>query len=258
MTTVIDLDQAIRPDLSTHRVVIVGGTGSVGEGIVRAWLRSGAEVIVPSRSQESVDTLRAGLGDDGASPSLHRVLGDYTSFASAEAMAARVVGEFGDVTDAIATIGGWWQGKPLWEVTQAEWDRFFVDLTTAHVATVRAWIPRLPDAGSYQLILGGSAFVPVPGASVINMEQAALLMMRQVLAAEVGDQRRVFAQVLGPVDARGRQWTDPDWVSSAEVGLVSTTLAADPSVASTDFKHLRKGDILATLRTLHAYPEASA
>ena len=61
----------------------------------------------------------------------------------------------------VASIGGWWQGKALWEVDEQDWQRWFVGLSTAHMAMARAWIPRLPQGGSYLLILGGSAVIPV-------------------------------------------------------------------------------------------------
>ena len=41
---------------------VAGGTGGVGEGIVRAFLDEGATVVVPSRKQENLDQLRGYLG----------------------------------------------------------------------------------------------------------------------------------------------------------------------------------------------------
>ncbi len=147
-------------------------------------------------------------------------------------------------------------GQALWEVTTQEWSRWFVGLTTAHVAQVRAWIPRLPQPGSYQLVLGGSAVTPVPGASLINMEQAALLMMRQVLSAEVGDQRRVVSTVLGPVDTRLRRWVDPSWVSGDEVGLLSTGVAPDERATGVDYVLRTKDQMLEALASLGVHPGA--
>ncbi|WP_394159510.1 SDR family NAD(P)-dependent oxidoreductase [Galactobacter valiniphilus] len=254
MDTTIDLSLAHRPDLSDRRVVIVGGTGSVGEGVVRAWLAAGAEAIVPSRTQGRVDQFTGVLGE-AATDKLHFVVGDYTSFDAAQELAEQIEAECGPVTDVVASIGGWWMGKNLWEISQAEWDRYFVGLTTAHVAQVRAWIPRLPEHGSYQLILGGSATQPVPGSSIINMEQAALLMMRQVLSAEAGDQRRVTAAVLGPVKTRLRHWVESEWVSADEVGLLTTGVAADPTASATDYELSTTAQMIAQLRGLGVYPQ---
>lgn len=169
-------------------------------------------------------------------------------------MATEIEHTYGAVTDVVASIGGWWQGKALWEVSQGEWERFYVDLSTAHVANLRAWIPRLTAAGSYHLILGGSASQPVPGASIINMEQAGLLMMHQVLSAEVADQRRIFAHELGPVATRQRQRVSPDWVSNSELGLLTGSLAAHSSLTSQHFKLSTKSQMLKVLQSTGGYP----
>lgn len=208
-------------DASTRRVVVLGGTGRVGEGVVREWASAGAEVIVPSRTDKRAAELHALLEGAEGADRVKTIVGDYTDFATAATMADRIGEEIGEATDVVAAIGGWWQGAPLWEVTEEVFQRYFVDLTTAHFANIKTWIPRLDEKGSYQLILGGSAYTPVPGASVINMEQAALLMMHQVIAAEAGDQRRIFSAILGPVSTRGRHWVDPTWVTAADVGQVT-------------------------------------
>lgn len=255
MSDIIDLEQAGYPDLGDRRVVIAGGTGDVGEGIVRAWLKAGAKVIVPSRTESKVERFREVLSDLGEPENLDFATGSYNSFDEAEAMAEHIVAEYGHVTDVVASIGGWWQGKPLWEVTNDEWQRYFVGMSTAHAATARAWIPRLPATGTYQLILGGSAVHAVPGASIISMQQAGLLMMRRVLSAEAGDRVRIAAQILGPVVTRSRRHVDPDWVSNDEVGLVSTGIAAYPSATGADYVSYNKAEMLETLRKLDVYPK---
>ena len=254
MTETIDLDRANYPNLSGRRVVIVGGTGDVGEGVVRSWLATGADVIVPSRTEDKVDRFRDVLSDIGPTDRLHFVTGRYTGFDEAHATAERITAEYGPVTDVVASIGGWWQGKALWDISADDWQRYFVDMSTAHVATARAWVPRLSPTGSYQLILGGSAVQPVSGASIISMQQAALLMMRRVLSAEAGEQNRIAAQILGPVITRARQRYEPDWVSNREVGLVSAGIAADPGATDMDYVSYNTPQMLETLQKLGVYP----
>lgn len=218
-------DDITLPDLTGRRVVVLGGTGGVGAGIVRAWLAAGASVVVPSRTQARLDELRSELGSDAER--IEGIVGDYTSFEGALTMAERI-GRESPVTDVIASLGRWWHGGPLWEITDEVWRSAFVEPTTAHEANVRAWIPELPTDGSYQVILGTAAFEPVPGSAVKNMEAAALAMMRDVLAAEAGDQRRVFGLVLGTVDTRFRDpdAADPSWIAPATVGALTAGIAA--------------------------------
>lgn len=221
------------PDLAGRRVVIAGGTGSVGEGIVATWLRAGADVIVPTRSVDKGRQLEAFVGADAAER-LHLVEGDYTSIDGAARMSERITAEHGNVDDVVASLGSWWQRAPLWEITSQEWERWMIDPVTAHVATARAWIPRLPDASSYQVILGGSAVYPVAGASIVSLQGAAALMLRRVLAAEVGEKRRVVGIILAPVASRHRRWVDPSWITNTEVGQVSVGIAASPNLIDSE------------------------
>ena len=103
----------LAPDLSGRHVLIPGGTGGVGEGAVRAYLAAGADVVVPTRSQERRDEFRRLLGD-AATGRLHLVVHDYTTFAGAEELVATMQERLGSVDDVVAPIGGWWAGKPLW------------------------------------------------------------------------------------------------------------------------------------------------
>lgn len=251
----IDIKKAIYPNLDNHRVVIVGGTGAVGEGIVRAWLKTKAHVIVPSRSEEKIERFQQVLLDLDNSEKLNFVTGSHNDFDEAQTMAKRITEEYGPVTDVVASIGGWWQGKPLWQISKDDWQRYFINMTTAHVATARAWTPLLPKTGSYHVILGGSAVQPVPGASIINIQQAGLLMMRRVLSAEAGDQLRVTSQVLGPVITRMRSRYDPNWVSNDEVGLVSVGAAANLEATDKDYLAYDKAQMLDNLQQLDVYPK---
>lgn len=254
MTSEIDLSEAIWPQLSDRRVVIAGGTGDVGEGLVRAWLRTGAQVIVPSRTAGKVERFLDAIGDLGRPGSLHFAIGDASGFDETRAMADRIEAEHGPVTDVIASLGGWWQGGPLWEVSPEDWQRYYVDISTAHFALAHCWSPRLPQTGSYQLVLGGSAVQPVPGASIISMQQAALLMMQRVLSAETDGRHRVAAQVLGPVVTRSRKKVEPEWITNEEVGLVTAAIAANPEATGREYTSYDKTQMLETLRELGVYP----
>ena len=55
---IIDDGLNLIQNLSEKKVVIFGGTGSVGEGILRSYLKSNALVIIPSRSEKSKNNLQ--------------------------------------------------------------------------------------------------------------------------------------------------------------------------------------------------------
>jgi NAD(P)-dependent dehydrogenase (short-subunit alcohol dehydrogenase family) len=218
-------DHTSLPDLSERRVLIPGGTGGVGEGAVRAYLAAGAQVVVPTRGQERAEEFSALLGE-AATGRLHLFEFDYTTFAGAETLVATMAERLGGVDDVVAPIGGWWHGKQLWEIDEADWRSAFVDLATAHMAVLRAALPRMTDQGAYSVVVGQSARFPVPGSGLVSMEQTALLMMQQVLAAELQGAKRVFLLELGPVATRFVETPDPAQVTSAQIGAVAVAASA--------------------------------
>src|ERR1700739_3906048 len=94
------------PSLSGRRVLVPGGTGGVGEGVVRAYLAAGADVVVPTRSQQRADEFRHLLGD-AATGRLHLVVHDYTTFAGAEDLAATMEDRLGRGGGGVAAVRGW-------------------------------------------------------------------------------------------------------------------------------------------------------
>ncbi|MFF5075553.1 SDR family oxidoreductase [Actinoplanes sp. NPDC000266] len=214
----------------TRRVLIPGGTGAVGEGVVRAHLAAGAVVVVPARTEERADEFRTLLGDV-AGDRLHLFAHDYSTFEGAEILAATMQERFGGIDDVVAPIGGWWAGKRLWDVDSMDWNTAFTGLATTHMAVARAVLPRLSGRGSYGIVVGESAVHPIPGSGLVSMEQAAVLMMQRVLAAEAGDRQRIHALVLGPVRTRVVPG-EPAWVSAEQIGAVTVALSRSPGEAS--------------------------
>ena len=220
----------ISPDLSGRRVLVPGGTGGVGEGIVSAYLDAGADVVVPTRSDARGTELRAALGAIGTSQLLHLPTHDYTSFAGAEALGAEMTERLGGIDDVVVPVGGWWQGGPLTTIDEDDWAGAFTGLATAHMALARAIVPLLSGVGAYTVVVGQSAEFPVPGSGLVSMEQAAVLMMQRVLAAESPDER-VHALVLGPVRTRFVDG-EPEWVSASEVGAAAVALSLATGIGS--------------------------
>jgi len=238
-----------RPDLTGHRVLVPGGTGAVGEGIVRRYLAAGADVVVPTRSQDRADEFRTLLGE-AATEHLHLVVHDYTSFAGAEDLAAQMVSSLGGIDDVVASIGGWWAGKRLWEIDESDWDNAFVGLATAHMAVARAAVPRLTPGGTYTVIVGASASWPVPTSGLVSMEQAAVLMMQQVLVAELDGTHRAFALVLGPVSTRAVPG-EKEWVTAGQVGSMVVGASADPTILGQAIRMTNPAEVESALALVH-------
>jgi hypothetical protein len=103
--------------------------------------------------------------------------------------------------------------------------------------------------GAYTLIVGASAFTPVPGSGLVSMEQAALLMMQQVLAAELQGRQRVFALVLGAVTTR---LADSGTVAADQVGAVAVAASAAATVAGREIRLGNQAEVEEGLALLQA------
>ncbi|MFL6196472.1 MAG: SDR family oxidoreductase [Thermoanaerobaculia bacterium] len=208
--------------LEGAKVVVAGGAGGVGEGIVRSLLRQGARVLATSRSEEKLKGLTeycAGI----TTGELLTAAGDLGDEESARALQHKVFERFRELDLAVATLGGWWQGRPLTSVDVAIWDRILRENLTAHFLAIKMLVPLLhPKTGSYVHINGFSAEEPYPMAGPVAMASAAQKSMVQTLAEELKPTGiRVYELILGPMQTRRRirqGETPPDWYKPEEVG----------------------------------------
>jgi hypothetical protein len=79
----------------------------------------------------------------------------------------------------------------------------------------------------------------------VSMEQAALLMMQQVLAAELDGDKRVFVFQLGPVRTRFTQAGgagDADWVSADQIGAVAVAASVAAQAAGQPLRLLTRAE----------------
>lgn len=224
-------------DLSGRRIAVLGGTGQVGEGIVRQLLASGATVSVPGRTADELETLAARLDRHERLQLLEE--GPATD-AEWAALADRLERE-GPLDAVVLSIGRWWSGPRMVETPAAEWDRVIAAGLEVHVRVARAFVPRLArrDGTAYVVISGSGAEEPVSGSAVANVAGAAQLMLARVLAVEhADDPMRVHSLVVDtPVLSRDRPAGPAGWVSADDVGSAVARLLAEGTEA---VYHLRE------------------
>lgn len=218
--------------LEGARIVVAGGTGGVGEGIVRSLLKEDARVIALSRSDEKRRDLEAYCGDLD-SGELITLTGDLGDEESARVLQQKVFERFRELDVAVASLGGWTLGKPLTSVDMETWNRIVRDSLTSHFLAVRMFVPLLhPKTGSYVHINGFGAEQPFPMAAPIAMAAAGQKSMMMTLAEELKPTGiRVFELILGPVNTRDRVrhgMSRPELYTSEEVGeFVAALVTSD-------------------------------
>jgi NAD(P)-dependent dehydrogenase (short-subunit alcohol dehydrogenase family) len=224
------------------QILVAGGTGGVGEAIVRALLAAGHRTIVPSRSAERLERLRRDAGRTTGTPGeLVTLTGEVGTLAGAQAIRDRIAHDFGALDVLIASLGGWWEGDLL-DATPDVWDAVMDEMLRTHYIFAHVFVPVLraqPGGGRYIGIGGGAAYFPVPRSSLVSIAGAAQLMLTRALRAEVADAHVDVLELIvdGPVRTRDSEnIAGPDWIRADEVAKIVVELVArgrsdDPAIS---------------------------
>ncbi len=217
-------------DLRGKVTLVAGGAGEVGEGIVRVFLQSGATVVVPSRSEQRLADLRRRVAPTDSDRLVTMVVSVGTH-QGAVAVRDAIAHQVGPLDAVVASLGGWWQGKPLVDVPLDAWQRVLDGGLTTHFNVARTFLPLLADrpGASYTFINGGAAEFPAALAGPVSIVAAAQLMMKNVLAEEMQDRQvRINTLLLNtPILTRSRPQGEPEWLTANEAGLYAAYLASE-------------------------------
>jgi NAD(P)-dependent dehydrogenase (short-subunit alcohol dehydrogenase family) len=209
-------------DLQNKKAVVLGGTGGVGEGIVRALLKEGATVIVPTRSEHKIQRLKDYVSDV-LTGKLVPYIGSVNTEENASELAKYLMKEYKQVDMAVASLGGWHQGFPIYSYPTEQWHRILSDNLTSHFLATKTLVPLLNSVESYYFHINGfSADQPYPMAGPVAMTAAAQKSLIQTLSMEVSKTGiKVYELILGPMKTRDRLkhgHGQPDWYFPEEIG----------------------------------------
>lgn len=228
-------------------IFVAGGTGGVGEGIVKHFVDQGSKVIVSSRSESQLNHLRKHLEDKA--DQLTGIVGNIGDDEEAIKIAQQVKDQFEQLDGVVASLGGWWQGKYLLDVSIEEWNELIHNFLTTQFIASKHLIPLVKKGGSYSFISGFSAKDGYPNAGPVAVGAAGALMLSKVYKQEIDPKTlRVNDLILGPINTRKRsiQYQSPNYLSSLEVGRFAGFIAFEENgqnVASQAIELYKKGDV---------------
>ncbi|MGY2897431.1 NAD(P)-dependent dehydrogenase (short-subunit alcohol dehydrogenase family) [Curtobacterium sp. PvP017] len=239
MNTTTDTWTTDPADLSRSTVVVIGGSGGVGEGVVRAALAAGATVVATGRDERRLGELAERLGALGLAGTLHtRVLDAMAATLDADVTA--MADEFGAFDGVVVSVASWGeQGrKPALALDDDEWQQLLDGNLTSVFRLFRAFLPVTARTGVLVQLNGMSADIPFPGSAAVALSAAATKSLTVTLAAELGGRGpRVVQLVLGVVRTRARQLAgidDARWIDATQIGDHVVGLVAGTSPLSTE------------------------
>lgn len=194
-------------ELAGRDVVVVGGTGNVGAFLADGFLRAGARVITPSRSQSNLDRLAARLGPERAER-LVPIVGDIGTPAGARALRDEIARISTGLAAVAASPASWHQVPSMLRAGFNDFKHVIETRLYPHYLAAENLLPLLDPAGAYTTINGPAGYVrpPQPGMGAIATVAAAQAKLIEAIAAETGGRPRVNDVVmmafLGPHGTR--------------------------------------------------------
>lgn len=214
-------------DLAGARIVVAGGTGTVGRYLVKALLEAGATVIVPSRTQEKVDKLISGL-DASERDRIEALVGDITD----ETEGARMVDAAAKIDGAIVSIGRWVSAPEVLDAERADLERAVANYTFEHFSVAKTLLPAVEKSGGgYVMITGSLSYEPDgPGTGLVAIAGAAQSMLGRVLMKERAERGARINEIV-IYSSFGRGDDDANEVKGDDVGRVAAFLLSDEGSA---------------------------
>jgi NAD(P)-dependent dehydrogenase (short-subunit alcohol dehydrogenase family) len=191
--------------LETKRVVIVGGTSGIGLAVARAAIEAGAEVLVASAKQSSVDRALRDL-PAGATGRIIDVA-DISAVASFFA-------EVGELDHLIYTAGEALVLMPLAELDIDQARELFQTRYFGALTVVQAAASRIRDGGSITLTMGVAGSRPFPGWSITSSVCGAVESLTRALAVEIAPIR---VNAVSPGVVRSSLWAEMGEVEREEM-----------------------------------------
>lgn len=163
-------------------VVVAGGTGALGGAVMRAFLSTGARVVVTYRRKSEFDELAKVAG-----PALSGAELDATSESVTQQFVNDVAAKHGSIDALVVTIGGYAGGKNVWESDASTFEQMTDLNLRAAWALARAVAPVMirQNRGTMINIASRSGYGRSAGAALYAASKAGALALWDSLAEEM-------------------------------------------------------------------------
>lgn len=211
-------------------IVVAGGTGNVGSFIVRRLLASGARVVVPSRSEEKIESLRNHLNkfDEVHLNHLHTFKGTISDESVSDQLLEEITETVGSPNAAISTLGGFIPAPSLLSVEMEKLHSVMDSYLYAHFSVARLFLPLFKkDGGTFVFVNGPLALNPWEGAGLVSISTAAQQMMFRALAKELEDSKAIVSELMTYAFIRNKETQSQSEVKGEAVGALASWMISD-------------------------------
>ncbi|GAA3593263.1 SDR family oxidoreductase [Kribbella ginsengisoli] len=224
-------------DLTGRRALVSGSTQGIGLAIATELARSGAAVVVNGRSEERTEHAAEAVRREVPDAEVTAVAGDLASEGGA--------GELFKATpevDILVNNLGIYGAKPVFEIDDDEWRRYFEVNVLSAVRLIRHYLPGMMERGFGRVMsIASEAAVATPLHMVhLGVTKTALLAVTRGFAkAAAGTGVTVNSVLAGPTRGpASEELDDPKsltqrLIEPAEIGQMIVYLSSTQAAATT-------------------------
>jgi NAD(P)-dependent dehydrogenase (short-subunit alcohol dehydrogenase family) len=172
-------------DLTGKVALVTGASRGIGAAIALAYARAGARVVLASRKQEGIDEVAAAIrAQGGAALPVAAHTGDAAAVAQ---LVARAVAAFGGVDILVNNAATNPHFGPILTAEDSHWDKTLDVNVKGYFRMAKMCVPHMAQRGGGKIVNLASIAgkIPQPGMGVYCVSKAAVLMLTEVLAAEL-------------------------------------------------------------------------
>ena len=212
---------------TSKTALVAGGTGGLGEGIVKVLLEAGWTVWVPIRTVEAGEKLRAYVGKTPGQLLLEKA--DLSIPAEITALREKTA-EGVPLDLVVVSVGSSYYGYSLRKIETTVWNNLLTENLATHFHLQQAFLSQLHDqnSGVYVTLTGPEADFAHPETGLMSILAAAQKMMARVEALETaGTAVKVYSVTSKtPVATRSRGGQSAqEWLTPEELGRYVVALA---------------------------------
>jgi 3-oxoacyl-[acyl-carrier protein] reductase len=172
--------------LNNKVTIVTGGAGGFGAGIVRAYIREGAKVVIADLNPAMAQALAAELG-----PNASAIACDVTDGEQVRAAVRHCVETFGVPDVVVNNAGTTHRNQPMLNVDEKTFDRMFAVNVKSIYHMAHAVVPLMRERQSGVILNVGSVagIRPRPGLTWYNGSKGAVNTLSKAMAVELAPDR---------------------------------------------------------------------